>query len=231
MDGFINNLVTQQKSLALALEDPCTPNEVVLEHAEDVIGAHEHLIRQVGKHVVELRSKLPAVNRDYLMQLCAQTLRGPMSRLGGRVGGGRRRNGTGPGGPDGRDYGYGRGGGAGRGGRGGYGMRLRVRDRLTRRLGLDEEQVKILEEKDPDFETNSMNLRYALMTEREKLLFIFENPGSSDDELLKQIENFISTYSSIERRIAEHVLVLRPYLTVEQQKWLIGLCRRTQTLM
>jgi len=227
LDGFINNLAAQQKSLALALEDPCTPNEVVLVHTEAVIGAHERLIRRVGEHVVELRGKLPADNRDYLMQLCAQTLRGPMSRLGGRVGGGGRRNGIGRGRPDGRRYGYGR-GGPGRGGGGGYGMRLRVRDRLARRLGLDQEQVKLLEEKDPDFETNSMSLRYALITEREKLLSIFENPNSSDDELLQQIENFISTYSSIERRIAEHVLVLRPYLTVEQQKWLIGLCQRTQ---
>jgi len=228
LGGLINNLAAQQKSLALALEDPCKPNEVVLEHTEDVIGAHEHLIRRVGEHVVELRGKLQADNRDYLMHLCAETVRGPMSRLGGRAGGGGRRNGTGGGGPDGRGYGYGRGGGAGRGGGGGYGMRLRVRDRLTRRLGLNQEQAKLLEEKDPDFEANSMNLRYALMTERKKLLSMFENPSSGDDELLQQIEKFISTHTWIERRIAEHVLVLRPYLTVEQQKWLIGLCRRSQ---
>lgn len=228
LDGLIKNLAAQQKSLALALEDPCTPNEVVMENTEAVIGAHEHLIRRVGEHVVELRDKLPAEKRDYLMHLCAQTVRGPMSRLGGRAGQGGRRNGIGGGGPDGRGYRYGRGGGAGRGGRGGYGMRLRVRDRLERRLGLDEEQVKLLQEKDPDFDTSSMNLRDALMTEREKLLSIFENPSSSDEELLLQIENFISTHSWIERRIAEHVLVLRPYLTVEQQKWLIGLCRRSQ---
>jgi len=228
LDGLIKNLAQEQKSLALALEDPCTPNKVVLEHTEAVIGAHEHLIRRVGEHVVELRGELPSDKRDYLMHLCAQTVRGPMSRLGGRVGGGGRRNQTGGGRPGGQNYGYGRGGGAGRGGGGGYGMRLRVRDRLARRLGLNEEQVKLLLEKDPDFEASSMNLRNALMTEREKLLSIFENPNSSDEELLLQIENFISTYSWIERRIAEHVLVLRPYLTVEQQKWLIGLSRRNQ---
>ncbi|GAJ23467.1 unnamed protein product, partial [marine sediment metagenome] len=118
-----------------------------------------------------------------------------MGRLGGRAGGGGRRNGTGGGGQGGRGYGYGRGGGAGRGNGAGYGLRLRVRDRLARRLGLDEEQVKLLLEKDPDFEASSMNLRNALMTEREKLLSIFENPNSSDAELLLQIENFISTYS------------------------------------
>jgi len=226
LDRLIKNLAQEQKSLALALEDPCTPNEIVLEHTEAVIGAHEHLIRRVGEHVVELRGKLPSDERDYLMHLCAQTVGGPMSRLGGQAGGSGRRNGTGRGGPGGRGYGYGRGGGAGRGPGGGYGMRLRVRDRLARRLGLNQEQVNLLLQKDPDFEASSMNLRNALMTEREKLLSIFENPNSSDEELLLQIENFISTYSWIERRIVEHVLVLRPYLTVEQQKWLIGLSRR-----
>ena len=227
LDVFINNLTAQQKSLALTLDDPCTPNEIVMEHSEGVIGAHERLLRRVGEHVVELRGKLPADNRDYLMHLCAETVKGPISRLGGRVGGGRR-NGSGGGRSNGRGRGYGRGGGGGRGDGGGYGMRLRIRDRLARRLRLDQEQAKILQEKDPDFEANSMSLRNALMTERESLLSLFENPDSGDNELLQQIEKLISTHSSIERRIAEHVLLLRPYLTVEQQKWLIGLCRRSQ---
>ncbi|MCP4256598.1 MAG: hypothetical protein GY774_03615 [Planctomycetes bacterium] len=227
LSEIVKNLVAQQKSLASALDDPCTPDEVVMGHTEDVIEAHEYLIRRVGEHVVELRGKLKAGNRDYLMKLCAETLRGPMSRLGGRASGGGRRNGSGGGGPDGRGRGYGR-GGAGRGGRGGYGMGQSVRDRLARRLGLDQEQAKLLQEKDPDFEASSMNLRNALMAEREKLLSMFENPNSSDDELLQQIEQFISTHSWIERRIAEHVLLLRLYLTIEQQKWLIGLCRRSQ---
>jgi hypothetical protein len=107
-------------------------------------------------------------------------------------------------------------------------MDLSVRDRLARRLGLSRQQARLLEEKDPDFEANSSDLRNALMTERQKLLSMFENPNSGDDELLQQIDKFISTHSWIERRIAEHVLVLRPYLTVEQQKWLIGLCRHNQ---
>jgi len=225
---IVKHLVAKQKSLASTLDDPCTPNEVVLEHSEDVIGAHEHLIKRVGEHVVELRGKLQGDNRDYLMQLCAETLRGPMSRLGGRVGGGGMRNGSGGGGQGGQGRGYGRGGGAGRGGRGGFGMGQSVRDRLARRLGLDQEQARILQEKDADFEASSVDLRNALMTEREKLLSMFENPDSGDEELLKQIEKFISTHSWIERRIAKHVLLLRPYLTVEQQKWLIGLCRRSQ---
>jgi len=225
LDVLIGNLLRKQKSLATALEDPCTPNEIVLQRSEDVIGAHEHLLMRIGEHVVELRGKLSGEKRDYLMQLCAETVRGPMSRLGGRVGGGGGRRGAGRGGPGGGRYGYGR-GGAGRGDGTGYRQHLRVKERLARRLGLNQEQIQLLQDMDPDFEVSSAKLRSALMNEREKLLLIFENPKSSDKELLQQIENFISTHSSIERRITKHVLVLRPYLTVEQQKWLIGLCRR-----
>lgn len=225
LDRLRSTLVEQQKSLASALEDPCTSNEVVLEHTENVITAHEHMIRRVGEHLIELRGQLPAGNRDYLMGLCAEAARGPMRRLGGRAGGYGRQNGSGRG-PEGRGYGYGRSGGTGRRGGGGNGLQLRARSRLARRLRLSEEQVKVLQEKDPDFETDSVHLRDALLAERAKLLSIFENDESSDDELLKQIQRLISTHSRIERRIAEHVLVLRPYLGVEQQKWLIGLCRQ-----
>jgi len=233
LEELITNLAAEQKFLASVLEDPCTPNEVVLERTENVIGAHKHLMRRVGEHVVELRGKLPASNQDYLMSLCAETVRGPISRLGSRVGGGRQ-NGTGRPGPGGRGNGYGRGGGAGReggarrGGGGGYSMRLRARDRLARRLRLDEGQVSILRDKDSDFEADSMRLRDILLAERTKLLALFEDPKSTDEELLQQIDKLILAHSQIERRIAEHVLVLRPYLTVEQQKWLIGLCRRSQ---
>ncbi|MFH1716739.1 MAG: hypothetical protein ABIF19_05265 [Planctomycetota bacterium] len=213
LDGLVTNLVTKQTSLASALEDPCTPDEVVLEFAESVTAAHEHLMRRAGEHVVELRGKLPAGNRDYLMSLCAETLRGPISRLGE---------------PAGRGYGYGRGAGRGRGGGGGYGMGMRAKDRLARRLRLDEEQISILQDKDPDFETDSARLRDALLAERTNLLVLFEDAQSTDEALLQQIDKLVEAHSQIERRITSHVLVLRPYLTVEQQKWLIGLCRRTQ---
>ena len=111
------NLMGEQKSLGVALEDPCTPNEVVLEHAENVTGAHERLIRRAGEHVVELRGKLPLANRQRLMQLCAETVRGPICRLGGQGGGRGRRDRGGMG----NGRGYGRRGGAGQGGAGGGG--------------------------------------------------------------------------------------------------------------
>jgi len=223
------DLTAKQASLASSLEDPCTPDEIVLQRAESVTAAHEHLLRRVGRHIVELRSRLPEDNRDYLMDLCAETLRGPISRIGEPSGGGYG-YGRGPGRmAGGRGLGPGRGGGGrGLGPGGGYGMGMTAKDRLAWRLRLDPNQVEILQDKDPDFDADSASLRDALLAARTNLLTLFENPQSTGEQLLQQTDKLIEAHSQIERRITQHVLVLRPYLTVEQQKWLIGLCRRAQ---
>jgi hypothetical protein len=223
--GLITNLMNRQKSLGSVLEDPCAPDEVVLEQAENVVAAHEHLTRRSGEHVVALRGKLPVGNRQQLMRLCAETFRGPLCRLPGPGGGRGMRNGTGGG--MGNGMGYGR-HGAGRGPGAGRGMRHGVCKRLANCLRLDEGQVSLMHEKDPGFETDTADLRNVLLAERATLLSMFEDPESRDDQLLEQIEKLVTAHSGIERRIIRHVLVLRPYLTVEQQKWLIGLCRRSQ---
>ena len=220
MDALIARLMDEQESLGSALEDPCTPDEVIMERSESFIAGHERLIRRAGEHIVKLRGKLSADNRERLMRLCAETVRGPIRRLEGRGGGRGRRNGTG------RGFGYGR---QGRGGAGeGLGMRRAIRQRLANSLELSEKQVSLLYQEDADFETESAELRDILLTERATLLSMFEDSGTSGNQLLRQIEKLISAHSDIERRVVRHVLVLRPYLTGEQQKWLIGLCRRSQ---
>ena len=107
----------------------------------------------------------------------------------------------------------------------GYNQQFRFWNRLTNRLRLTQEQVTEIQQADPNFAIDSGTLYEELMSERQKLLSVFENPQSSDTELLEQIENLILTHSKVERTIAEHVLVLRSFLTIDQQKWLIGLCR------
>jgi len=213
----------RQKSLGSVLEDPCTPDQVVVEQAENVVAAHERLMRRAAEHVIELRGKLSAGNREHLMNLCAETFRGPICRLDGRGSGRGRQDGTGGGMGGGRGFGYGRRAG------GGYGMRRGIRNRLANCLRLDDGQTSLLRERDPDFETETNELRNALLGERARLLAVFEDPDSENEQLRQQIEKLITTHSSIERRVVRHVLVLRPYLTVEQQKWLIGLCRRSQS--
>jgi len=99
---------------------------------------------------------------------------------------------------------------------------------LAQSLRLTDEQTTIARQQDPGFEVEAAQLRDSLLAERAKLLAAFEDPRTANDELLTQIEKLISAHSQIERRIAKHVLVLRPHLTTDQQKWLIGLCRRNQ---
>jgi hypothetical protein len=223
-EGWVDDLLQEQRSLALAIEDPCAPDELILAQAEKAIASNEHLLRRVGEHVAMLRLKLPAAQRQRLMGLCADVVRGPMGQ--GR----------------GRGYGYGGGSGIGRqdlSGRGrgrrgwgrgretngrGYGQRRRQGGRLAQRLGLTEEQILISQERDPDFEADLAQLRNGLLDERAKLLSAFEDLQTSNEELLEQINQLVLAHSQIERRLIRHLLILRPHLRVEQQKWLMGLC-------
>lgn len=226
VDGLIENLLQEQRNLALVIEDPCTPKESILAQVETVIAVHESLLRRVGEHVAMLRSKLPEVQRERLMQLCAEVVRGPLRQGRGRGYGGGRRMGWQDSSGAGRGQ-RGRGYGREAGGRG-YGQQRRQRGRLAQRLGLTDEQITIIQEKDPDFETDLTQMRNTLLAERAELLNIFEDARTSNEKILDQINKLVSAHSQIERRIARHLLVLRPHLNAEQQKWLIGLCRHSQ---
>jgi Spy/CpxP family protein refolding chaperone len=225
-DGLIEDLLREQKSLASAIEDPCTPDESILAQAENVIAAHERLLRRVGEHVATLRSKLPGAQRKRLMDLCAEVVRGPIGQGRGRgYGGGRRMGWQDSSGP-GRGQ---RGRGFGRDANGrGYGQRRRQRGRLAQRLNLTDEQIQITQEQDPNFESDLIQLRDNLLTEQAKLVQVFEDAQTDNEQLLEQIDKMISAHSQIERRIARHLLVLRQHLSAEQQKWLIGLCEYNQ---
>jgi len=226
VDELIENLQQEQKKLALVIEDPCTSDESILAQVENVIAVHEPLLQRVGEHIATLRSKLPEMQQERLMQLCAEVLRGPIRQGRGRGYGGGRRMGWQDSSGAGRGQ-YGRGYGREAGGRG-YGRRRGQAGRLAQRLGLTDEQVSIIQEKDPDFEADLTQMRNTLLAERAELLNVFEDARTGNEELLNQIGKLVSAHSQIERRIARHLLVLRPHLNAEQQKWLIGLCRHSQ---
>ena len=227
-DGLIDDLLQEQKSLASAIEDPCTPDELILAQTENVIAAHERLLRRVGEHVATLRLELPGEQRERLMDLCAEVVRGPIGQGRGRgygYGGPGRmgwQNSSGPGrGPRGRGF------GRDANGRG-YGLRRRQQGRLAQRLNLTDEQIQITQQQDPNFESDLVQLRNTLLTEQAKLVREFEDAQTGNEQLLEQIDRMISAHSQIERRITRHLLVLRQHLNAEQQKWLIGLCKYNQ---
>jgi hypothetical protein len=222
---LIETLLREQKSLGTAIEDPCTPDGAILAQVAAVIAAHEHLLKRVGEHIAALRSKLPIEQRQRLMSLCAEMVRGPLVRGTGRgpgYGGGSR---MGP--RDGSGMGRGAGGrGLGPGDGAGYGRGRRLGAGLAQSLRLTDEQTLIAEQQDPNFQADAAQLRNTLLAERAKLLAVFEDSQTTNDVLLQQLDKLIAAHSQIEQRVARHVLVLRPHLTADQQKWLIGLCRR-----
>lgn len=225
-DKLIENLLREQRNLAQVIEDPCASDASILTQVEAVIEVHEPLLRCVGEHITMLRTELPEAQRERLMDLCAEVIRGPMRQGGGRgYGGGRGlgRQDASEAGRGQRGYGYGR----QAGGRG-YGQGRGQGGRLARRLRLTDEQILVIQEKDPNFETDLTQMRNTLSAERSELLNAFENAQTSNEQLRVQINKLVSTHSQIERRIARHLLVLRPHLSAEQQKWLIGLCRHRQ---
>jgi hypothetical protein len=95
---------------------------------------------------------------------------------------------------------------------------------LARWLGLSAEQTQAVEKADPSFEDDADRLTTALRAEREKLAALLDDPKSADDRVMEQVERVIDAHNGLERRVATHVLAIRPSLTVGQQKRLMGLC-------
>lgn len=203
------NLRSEQLVFAELLEDSSTSDQVILSQSRKVMSSHEDLIRQVGRHIVHIREQLPEDRKQWFMSLCARSVRGPMCRMnrGQRNGFGRMR------------------GGGGRGFRGGRGGNRFQGRGLARKLGLTSRQLEMADKYDPDFQVDIEGFRSDLLQRRTNLLTAFENSQTSDADLLRKIDELITVNNRIEKRVAKYLLALRPYLGLEQQKKLVGLCR------
>ena len=97
---------------------------------------------------------------------------------------------------------------------------------LARRLGLNPEQVKVLEARDAQFAEDLWTLREKLEEARLMLATVFEKESATGDEIRAQVEAAIEAHNQLERRVAEYVITMRDHLTPEQQKRLYGLCAK-----
>lgn len=95
---------------------------------------------------------------------------------------------------------------------------------VARWLGLTDEQAKAVERADPEFTTETDALRADLCEKREALASLLENPQSPKERILGQVEQVIAAQDKLTRRVAEHLVAIRPLLTPEQQKQLMGTC-------
>ncbi|MHC4444878.1 MAG: Spy/CpxP family protein refolding chaperone [Planctomycetota bacterium] len=95
---------------------------------------------------------------------------------------------------------------------------------LSRWLALDGDQAAKIEALDPNFAEEIGQLRDHLSDARKNLIALFENSQTTDQQLRDQIEQVIEAHNRVERRVTDHLIVVRPQLTPAQQQRLFSLC-------
>lgn len=91
-------------------------------------------------------------------------------------------------------------------------------------LNLPAEQRDAVSRADPSFESDATRLRGEVAERKQRLARLLEQPDSSDDAVMKGLEEVIAASNALERRTAEYLLSVRRHLTPEQQKRLLSLC-------
>ena len=214
-------LKDHRKELAEIIDDAGSDPKSIKQKSEAVIIAQENLIRSVGEHIITLRGKLSHEQKEHLMRLCANSVRGPMRRRNGHASGqgnGRQRRmrlAINTDGTQGEAHGMGRGNGMCGQGRGW---------RLAAKLELTQGQIDEVNQLDPEFDNRCRIYCDDIAAKRSELLDAFENKDTSDDLIMQKVEDMIKAQTALERRVIEHILIVRPSLTDQQQGTLVGLC-------
>ncbi|MBM4029583.1 MAG: hypothetical protein FJ280_29920 [Planctomycetes bacterium] len=209
----------EQAALAAMLPDIHVTGEQVLSQVDNVTQAHALLARAVGGHLVRLRHTLPEPQGQRLMLSCAESVQGSMQRRYRWRGGAQD---PGEGFPGGRGGGPGRGeGGRGAGFRQQYrGGRSNTTSGLALRLRLTDEQVTWSRQQDPDFEDQCARLKDRLHEAHADLAAGFRNAGITEEEFTAKVEGLLQAHDALEKRVARHIVLLRPHLSPEQRSLL-----------
>jgi hypothetical protein len=214
----------KQAVLASMLPDTRFTGGQILSQVDDIARSHAALARSVGGHVVHLCSALPQGQGQRVMQSCANSLRGSLQKRYRWRGGAQDQG-------DGVLGGRGGGWGRGEGGRGaGYGRQYRGGRRgdapdLARRLQLTQEQSTWIQEQDPNFAEHCARLRDRLYEAHVDLVASLENAPPTEQELATKVEALIAARDALEKRVAQHIVLLRPQLSQEQRDRLAELCQ------
>jgi len=214
----------EQALLASMLPDIRFTGEQILAQVDKVMQSHATLAKSVGVHLSDLRGILTGTQGRRLMSSCANSLQGSVQRRY-RWRGGAQEQGEG--------FTGGRRGGSGRGegGRGnGYGRQYRggssdSTSGLARRLRLTQEQITWAQQQDPNFDEECVSLRTRLYEEHARLVTSFENAQMPDGELTTRVDDLVAAHAALEKRVAQHIVLLRPRLSQEQRDLLSSLCR------
>jgi Spy/CpxP family protein refolding chaperone len=91
-------------------------------------------------------------------------------------------------------------------------------------LGMSPEQAKKIQTIDATFAEESTKLERALFDERQKLAALFDREDATAEAIQQQVEKVIAADNALERRVAAHLVALRPHLTAEQRAKLYKRC-------
>ncbi len=89
---------------------------------------------------------------------------------------------------------------------------------LASYLDLGPERRARIESLDPTFADDLAALREARFENRRELVALLESAEAADDEIRACVERGIEVHARFERRVLEHLLIVRPQLTPEEQK-------------
>jgi hypothetical protein len=91
-------------------------------------------------------------------------------------------------------------------------------------LGMSPAQLKKIQSVDPTFAEESTKLERSLFEERQKLANLFDSEEATAEGIQQQVEKVIAADNALERRVASHLIALRPHLSSEQRARLYGRC-------
>jgi len=213
--------MSERQQLAHLLDVPNSTDEQITAQVERVIKANHALIRRVVTYILATRKHLSPQQQQPLMHLCSNIIQGRAGR--------RRLLGATDGDSGKQQFGRGKGNGR-RPGRYGTGLGReqgrgrRYRGGLSRNIEFTPEQIQAIQQLDPEFEAKSVEFTKIASKEHEQLALLLETSSVNDNVILKQLEKLLEARAQLERLTSQHVLLIRPYLSSEQQKILVGLC-------
>jgi heavy-metal resistance protein len=90
-------------------------------------------------------------------------------------------------------------------------------------LALTPKEHRVVDKADPRFSEETAGLAERLKEERLTLASLLDDASTPDARIRSQVERTIEAHNTLERRVTDHLLAIRPHLTPAQQKQMMGL--------
>lgn len=100
----------------------------------------------------------------------------------------------------------------------------KIQNPVAEILQLTGDQTRDIQNADPKFNEESRKLAEELQTERHKLLELLQSDNTAATEINAQLEKTLAADAALERRVVNHLLVMRQHLTEPQSRQLMNLC-------